>query len=192
MSEDLFIKQINQKDARAFHIFFSNFYSSLVAFAMEYIHEQQICEDIVQEFFIQLWESNHTFPSQNHLKNFAYTTVRHNCLNYIKHQSVEKKYVSYYLQHPENTDDIDLKIAKEELYRILFSIIKELPMRRQEIFKLYMQGNSNIQISQLLDIDTETVKSAKAEAMRYIRKRIEEILIVYIIILVKSSCIYIF
>lgn len=169
MDESLFIEQINKKDPKAFHNLFESFYNSLVAFASGYVDTRQTGEDIVQEFFIQLWENKCTFPNYNHLRNYLYISVRNTCLNYLKHCQVEQKYIDYSLLNPED-DDIDLKIAQEELYRLLFRVIEDLPARRKEIFQFYMQGKTNAEIAELLKISVETVKTAKKEAVCHIRK----------------------
>ena len=90
-------------------------------------------------------------------------------LNYLKHKDVEQKYISYSLLNREEDDELDLKIMQEELYRTLFRHVEELPQRRKEIFKLYLQGKTNEEIAVLLNVSSETVKTAKKESVRYIR-----------------------
>lgn len=171
MDKEIFIKQINRKQPEAFHYLFKNYYKSLVYFAMRYVDEREVGEDIVQEFFVQLWENESDFLSYNSFRTFLYNSIRNASLNYLKHKSVEQKYVSYSLLHQEGDDELGLKVMEEELYRTLFRFVEELPQRRKEIFKLYLQGKKNAEIAILLDVSPETVKTAKKESVRYIRER---------------------
>lgn len=181
INEDLFVKQINEKHVKAFHRLFERFYSSLVAFSLRYVPDREVGEDIVQDFFVQLWESDNFFPSYNHLRNYLYTSVRNACLNYLKHVQVEKKYIDYCLESTEEEEELDLSVAREELYRLLFQVIEELPARRKEIFQLYIEGKTNVEIAEMLNISTETVKTAKKESMRYIREKLGHLFVFLII-----------
>lgn len=175
MDKDEFLVRINRKDPEVFHYLFKNYYKSLVYFAMRYVGKQEVGEDIVQEFFAQLWESKSKYLSYNSFRTFLYTSVRNISLNYLRHKEVEKKYASYSLLNSEIDDELDLKMMEEELYRTLFRFVEELPQRRKEIFKLYLQGKKNEEIAVLLDISAETVKTAKKESVRYIRERMGNI-----------------
>lgn len=171
MDNKIFIEQINRKHPEAYHYLFKNYYKSLVYFAMRYVGEREVGEDLVQELFAQLWESESEYMSYNSFRTFLYTSVRNASLNYLKHKNVEQRYISYSLLHGESGDELDMKVMEEELYRTLFRYVEELPQRRKEVFKLYLQGKKNEEIAALLDVSPETVKTAKKEAVRYIRDR---------------------
>lgn len=180
VDKEILIKQINQKQPEAFHYLFKNYYKSLVYFAMRYVEEREVGEDLVQELFAQLWESKSKYLSYNSFRTFLYTSVRNASLNYLKHKNVEQKYISYSLESSETDDELDLKVMEEELYRTLFRLVEELPLRRKEIFKLYLQGKKNEEIAQLLDVSSETVKTAKKEAVKYIRERMGKLFFFFI------------
>lgn len=173
MNKEVFIEQINRKEPEVFRYLFKNYYKSLVYFSMRYVGNREVAEDIVQEFFTQLWENKTEYLSYNSFRTFLYTSIRNACLNYLKHKDVEQKYISYSLLNREEEDDLDLKIMQEELYRTLFQHVEELPQRRKEIFKLYLEGKTNEEIAVLLNVSSETVKTAKKESVRYIRGKME-------------------
>ena len=166
---------------------FKNYYKSLVYFAMRYVDEREVGEDLVQEFFAQLWESKSEYLSYNSFRTFLYNSVRNASINYLRHKSVKQKYVSHSQQHTRPDDDLDLQVMEEELYRTLFRFVEELPARRKEIFLLYLQGKKNKEIATLLDMSPETVKTAKKEAVRYIRERMKGIFLLFILLEIKLS-----
>ena len=51
------MRQINSKEPKAYREVFNEFYNSLVYFAMRYVERVEIAEDLVQELFVNLWES---------------------------------------------------------------------------------------------------------------------------------------
>ena len=89
----------------------------------------------------------------------------------MKHKSVEEKYLAS-LGGEVDEDDADLKIMEEELYRLLFDTIDELPEKCRNIFLLHLEGKGNEEIALLLKLSVLTVKTQKKRAMQFIRERL--------------------
>ena len=159
------------KQTEAFRELFSEFYNSLVLFAMGFVEQQDVAEDIVQEVFIAVWERDARYPTYNAFRSFLYNSVKNASLNHLKHKNVEEKYLAS-LNLENEGDDIDLKMMEEELYRLLFKTIDELPDKCRNIFLLHLEGKGNEEIALLLNLSILTVKTQKKRAMSYIRERL--------------------
>lgn len=169
-----FIKRINGKQRDAFHELFREFYSALVMYAMKYVAVQEEAEDIVQDVFVNVWEKKEEFLSYQSFRVYLYRSVRNACLNVTKHKQVEKKYAASKEMNPEIPEDGDYDWVKEEIYRELFKIVDELPLRCREVFLLSLDGHKNEEIAAQLHITLLTVKTQKKKALRYIRERMGE------------------
>ena len=169
--EEQFLQRINTKQTEAFRELFSEFYNSLVLFAMGFVEQQDVAEDIVQEVFIAVWERDARYPTYNAFRSFLYNSVKTASLNHLKHKNVEEKYLAS-LNLENEGDDIDLKMMEEELYRLLFKTIDELPDKCRNIFLLHLEGKGNEEIALLLNLSILTVKTQKKRAMSYIRERL--------------------
>ena len=169
--EEQFLQRINAKQPEAFRELFSEFYNSLVLFAMGFVEQQDVAEDIVQEVFIAVWERDAQYPTYNAFRSFLYNSVKNAGLNHLKHKKVEEKYLAS-LNLEDEGDDIDLKMMEEELYRLLFKTIDELPDKCRNIFLLHLEGKGNEEIALLLNLSILTVKTQKKRAMSYIRERL--------------------
>jgi RNA polymerase sigma-70 factor (ECF subfamily) len=180
MDDERLIERINQKDRRAFHDLFNEFYNSLVSFSTRYVGRLDVAEDIVQELFVKLWETERKYLSPAGLKTFLYTSAKHASLDWLKHKVVEEKYLS--MLGGESEDDLDLKIMEEELYRTLLQVVDELPRRCREIFNLHLQGKKNEEIATLLDLSILTVKTQKKKALRYIKERMGKLYILLVML----------
>lgn len=172
--EEDFIQRINSKKVSAFKELFNEFYNSLVLFAMKFVEQQDVAEDVVQDLFVFIWERDTTYSSYMGLKTFLYNSVRNNCLDYLKHRNVEKRYVSLLSSGTNEDDGLDDKIMKEELYRMLIEAINELPGRCREIFEYHMKGKRNEEIARDLGLSIMTVKTQKKRAVRYLKERLGE------------------
>lgn len=171
MDKESFVEQINRKAPEAFHVLFKEYYKTMVHFAMQFVRVVEDAEDIAQDLFVRLWESDAKYDTLNSLQTYMYTTVRNAALDVLKHRDVEKRYADYAARQDEADEGVDLKVMEEELYRTMYRYVEELPRRRQEIFKLCLEGKRNEEIARLLGVSTETVKTAKQEAVRYLRQR---------------------
>ena len=89
MQPDEFIDQINRKQMPAFRELFGTFYRYLVLYALRYVKQQEVSEDVVQEVFIAIWESDKKYNSYHGFRAFLYDAVKNRCLNYLEHQNVE-------------------------------------------------------------------------------------------------------
>lgn len=163
-----FIEALNRKEVNAYHTLFEDYYVSLVMYAMNYV-PQEVAEDIVQDLVTFLWEKHTIFPSVHAFRAFLYTSVRNRSINYLKHKKAEANYITR-LQVQEETAEQDVyDIMEEEIYRIFFKVIDELPERCREIFKLHLAGKKEEEIAALLHVSLSTVKSQKQKAFHRLK-----------------------
>jgi len=174
------IDKINAKDHATFHLLYKKFYKALVSYGITITENQLAAEDVVQEAFAHIWEKDVAFNDNTHLKTFLYNYVRNKCIDIIRHQKVEtnfaKKVTKEHQEHPEyNVDDNgNENFFPEEIYRQLFEMIDHLPNRQREVFLLYMQGKSNLEIANALGVGIETVKTQKKRGKAFLKKNLSE------------------
>lgn len=168
--EQAFISGINGKEEQAFHGLFVKFRNYLVLFAMRRVEQLEVAEDIVQETFITIWEGEKAFNSYPGFKAYLYDLVSNKCMNYLKHKTVENKYVSY-VKVTEKEYESDYNLMQEEIYRELNLVIKELPEKCRAVFELHLEGKKNDEIADLLGISVLTVKSHKQNALHVLKER---------------------
>lgn len=164
-----FLHRLNAKSEEAFHELFRQFHSYLVIFAERRVDNPKVAEDIVQEVFIEIWQSQKQYYSLPGLKAYLYEAVSNRCINYWKHRSVENKYLSQASYDQRQNNFFTLQ---EEVYRELYIAISELPPRSREVILLYTEGKSNEEIARQLDLSIETIKSHKKTAIRFLKNRL--------------------
>ncbi len=171
MKDDVFIQRLNANDKDAYHLVYTNYYKMLVVYAMGFIYEQEVAEDLVQDLIISIWEQDNNFQNISAFKSYLYNSVKNKCLNYIKHQDVKEKYADVLKStsthhHIDEDDDVE----EQEIYRQLFGIIDQLPERCKQVFEMQMQGKKNQEIADALEISIETVKTQKKRALKKLRE----------------------
>jgi RNA polymerase sigma-70 factor (family 1) len=174
MKPEISIEQYNRWDEVAFDLLYKNFFKALAGYAMQFVEEPKVAEDLVQDLFSVIWEKKMQFESIIYLRAFLYNSIRNASLDYLKHKNVEDNYMQELAKANKLykvSDAEDDTFFPEEIYRQLFQTIDELPQRCREIFLMYMDGKKNQEIAEILQISLETVKTQKKRAMITLRER---------------------
>ncbi len=169
INDDVFLEKINSQSPAAYHELYNEYYKALVIYAANFLATTETAEDIVQELFTTIWEKKISFISLQSLKTYLYNSTRNAALNYLKHQNVETGYIQYMLDTYKEITEEDTN--EEEVYRLLFRSIDQLPPRCREIFILHMEGKKNEEIAQALGLSIETVKTQKKRAVQFLKKQ---------------------
>lgn len=177
---DDILNGINNRDINAYKVLYKEYYRSLVVYAISFVDQKEIAEDIVQDLFSSIWERSMELQSLVALKAFLYNSVKNRCINHIRHNSVKNKYAEQFLNSPEEYTEFESAMEEEEIYRQLFLAIEELPPRCREIFELNLAGKRNDEIAATLNLSIETVKTQKKKAIRLLKGRISPILFIEI------------
>ena len=164
---------------------FKDYYASLVMYAMHYVR-QEVAEDIVQDLMTLLWEKDTYFDSISAFHSFIYLFIRNRSINHLKHQKAELNYINYRQGESISDESEVFQVMEEEIYRIFFNVIDQLPERCKEIFKfivshneccknifkLPLAGKKENEIASQLGISLSTVKSQKQKAFQRLKERL--------------------
>ena len=156
---------IKLTDEAQFRFIFDKYYISLCMFANQYVEDDALAADIVQECFVKLWQLRDDFMYVHQIKSFLYTSVRNKSLNELEHTKVMNEYAQKVIEMGKNSFFQD-KVIAEESYRILVDAIDKLPPQMKNIMKLALEGKTNPEIAEALNISGETVHSQKKIAYR--------------------------
>ena len=182
--EESFLQRINTKQPEAFRELFSEFYNSLVLFAMGFVEQQDVAEDIVQEIFFKLYTDKPAFDVVVALKSYLYLVTKNQCLNYLKHARIEQEYMSF-LKERETTTFFFNQIVEQELLALLSEAIQDLPEQTGQVFQLVMEGFDNAEIAEKLNLSIDSVKSHKKRGKQLLKSRLGDITV---ILLFLSNC----
>ena len=181
---DKIVSEIIAGDKNAFEWAFRQYYASLLNLASGLLKDDGLAEEQVQEVFIRLWEIRHTLKEDLKLFPYLLTSVRNRCLNQIKRNQVEQKYITYQQQHYRNEILNYEEDIEEEVIKKVQHSIKQLPDKCREVFHLSrFEGLSHKQIAEKLEISTKTVENHITKAMKIIRKELTLLVKILVVLL---------
>lgn len=173
-NEKYLLEQIKSGNHKAFEYLFNVYRPRLYGYAIRFIDDTEMANDIIQECYLNLWEKRKNLE-QTSLTSFLFTMVRNACLNYLKHKSIVENYQIEYLANIEGEEKLyytdfmmnsEYKLLYNELQEQIKQVLDKRPKRSREIFLMSrFQGLKNREISEKLQISTTAVEKHLSKAM---------------------------
>ena len=159
---------------REFEAFFNLHYPVMVGFALNYIHDKDQAEELVQDVFTNMWVKADGLKINSSVKSFLFTATRNACLNFLKHKKVELQYAGQYVHassHHENAVEYDELVGRLEL------AMNKIPEKCREIFELNrFEGKRYKEIAEELSLSLKTVENQMGKALKILREELGEYL----------------
>ncbi|OJV54241.1 MAG: hypothetical protein BGO31_12890 [Bacteroidetes bacterium 43-16] len=163
--------KLQEGDKKAYGQLFLSHYSSLCLFAEPYVGEES-AEDVVEDVFLKLLQSDFSFNDSAHLKAFLYRSVKNGCLDLIKTtvRQSERQF-AYAHEADEHEPGYVTHIIQTEAIRLLHQAVNSLPSQTAEVLKLtYLEGMSNQEAADELHVSINTIKTQKQRGLSKLRQ----------------------
>src|SRR5690606_14060968 len=153
---------------------FKQYYPRLSDFALRFVVDEDVAEDIVQDVFARLCEHHVQLPKANPaIKNFLYTSVKNACLNNLRHLQVVNNYTEAAKEMDTHQESSLEHIIHSEMVAALFEAIEALPAGCSLILrKGFLDGLKNHEIAAELGISINTVRSQKQRAIGLLKEQL--------------------
>ncbi|MBC9909329.1 RNA polymerase sigma-70 factor [Chitinophaga varians] len=169
----------DHNDDRLVEICFKNYYQALHRYAYGMLKNNDDAGDAVQSVFLKIWENKIQLIEEQGIRSYLYTAVHHHCLNVRRQQNIQKKRIGNY-QAPAIINMNQL-ISKESYDRIMRSI-DQLPEQCKQVFKKSrFEQKTYKEIAIELGISIKTVEVHMGKALRILRLRLSNILLITIL-----------
>ncbi|MFA8436306.1 MAG: RNA polymerase sigma-70 factor [Marinifilaceae bacterium] len=168
---------VNIKNEKDLEFLFTTYYAALTAFANKYTGDLDVSRELVQEFFIYLFEKREQLQIEQSVKSYLYQAVRNRCLNYLKKQKTEMQQKEDYRNEAyEDRVDFHDEIECVEFEQQIHSLIESLPDACKNIFKMSrFEGIKNDEIAQQLNISKRTVETQISKALKILRTEVKQL-----------------
>ncbi len=166
---------IKDDDRQALERLFKAYYNTLCNFAVNFVHDFDLAQELVADVFYNLWKERKALNIHSNMKAYLFKCVKNKCFS---HPELSLKYWESFEQNDRTHDPI-LEQTPETLY-----LYKELDTKYQEayellppqcklIFKLHkIDGLKYYEISETLSLSVKTIETQMSKALKLIRKSI--------------------
>ena len=165
---------LNQGEEKGMGYLFTRYYKPLVLWAASFLNNIPQSEDLVQDFFIRLWEKRtQTSLQATTFKSFLYTSVRN-----LAFDRMEKKDPLRHATDLKSSDKAweEYDTLEEEVLARVKNEIDKLPERSRQIMQcIYLQGLHYKETAAKLGISIATVNTLLVNALKKIRQAYPDI-----------------
>lgn len=173
VSDQEICELLKERKIGGMELLFKEYYKPLVVWAATFLHDTQRSEDVVQDFFVKLWEKSFVDKLQpDTLKSYLFTSVRNLALNQLDRIDPLRQAcdVARYESPWEEYDSFE-----DEVFRRVETEIGKLPPRTQEIIRsVYLKGMKYKEVADELGISVSTVNSLLVKALKKLRQTTEK------------------
>ncbi|WP_423127991.1 RNA polymerase sigma factor [Gaoshiqia sp. Z1-71] len=169
------LKRLKGGDMNAFQLVFAAYSQNLLHFTFSYLKDQYEAEEIVQDVFLRIWEIRKDIDEEKSFKSFIYRMTVNKVFNHLKHQVVRKKYEAYLSQSVQSFDESpEARLHYQELEEKIRGILQKLPEQQRNIFQMSrMDGLSNSEISDKLELSIRTVENQIYRANKFLKEQMK-------------------
>jgi RNA polymerase sigma-70 factor (family 1) len=170
-------KKYDTELKRKFEQIYSNYSGRIYNFVMKMTSgNTYVAEEITQITFVKLWEKLDALDTETTMLSYLYTIARNQFLNNCEHEMIENIYNNYILKSRSEQDNSTENTINEGFFSdFLMKAIDELPEKRKRVFILSkLEGKSNKEIAQELNISVNTVERHMTLALQFIKTKLRE------------------
>lgn len=165
---------ISQGKKEAFDTLFRKCYARLVNFAVFYLNETSLAEEVAADVFMALWQNRVSLCEVEKPENYLYIATKNRCLNVLRKNSIAKISVDeqpYLQNHLSENASEDLE--HRELHAKLNALVEALPEQRRLIFKMIKEDEFTArQTAEILHLSFRTVESQIYKAVKTLEEEI--------------------
>jgi len=176
IDEETLIQRFINGDQTAFELLFRFYYPGLVIFVSQIISDHDEAEEIVHDFFVNVWSARKNIQRSSSLKNYFFVSVKNRAFNYLKKEQIKEKTLGKLKELVENDFLFQPDLFVEsELQQQIVKAMEKLPARTREIFVMNrFNGISNDEIAAQLELSKRTVETQISNALKILREELKE------------------
>ncbi len=174
LDQDVLLDLLARKDNRAYQYLYQCCYVALKALANYYVKDNDVAEDLVQDVFISLLESDYKFKTENDIKYFLYSSLKNRCISHSRKQKVRDKYYRDVLSSQNEEEHFWDKVLEEDVYARLMAAIESLPPQCRLVMMMTLDGLKSSDIPERLHISVDTVKDHKSNGKKKLTAQLKD------------------
>ncbi|NIG55090.1 RNA polymerase sigma factor [Chitinophaga sp. Cy-1792] len=161
MPENIRWEQFQKGDTTAFELIFQEHWDALMRYTCSIIFDDAMAKDILQNFFLELWEKRSQLPVPRETRAFLLFLLKLRILNAMRREDIRSRHEnSFALLLQEHTNTTTDHIYYKQLYEELRENIHLLPPSVKQVFELSCFEHLSVpEIAARLGTSEQTVRN---------------------------------
>ncbi len=174
------IEELTQGNKKSFELLFLYYQPKLVYFLNGFIKDEELARDIAQDVFLSVWNNREKLNHLFSFKAYLFRIGKNAICNHYDHTLVHEKFEIHQLSRPLQIDSIEEGFYAKELQVLIEIAVGKMSSQRKLVYQLSkIEGLTNSEIAEKLNINKRTVQNHLSAALSEIRKAINYCIIFF-------------
>lgn len=179
--EEKHLEALYKGNQQAFEVLFLHYQPKVVYFLAGFIKDNELARDMAQDIFLSIWNNREKLPEIKSFKAYLFKMAKNAVCNYYDHLIVSEKYIAELLNYSSKAETTEELIFVNQLQSLIDAAVEKMPPQRKQIYTMSrVQGISNTEIANKLNINKRTVENHLTAALADLRKTIKIFIILFI------------
>jgi len=153
---------------------FLNYHDDLFRYGLKLTGDQDLVKDCIQDLFLKLWKNREHLRIVQSVKPYLFKSLRNHIVDTLELQKttlpLEDESLSY-LQLSYSHEDflINEQVTNDTRQQVITAINKLTPRQREAIYLRYFQDLEFETISQIMEMNVQSVRNTLQRAMQVMR-----------------------
>lgn len=165
--EKLLLSALGNSNRKAFAMLYNLYAGKCLHFVQSIVKDEDVAKDITHDIFVKVWIKRDVVSKVDNFSSYLFKMVRNAVMDSLESAVVQRRFLSESLAvSNELCSFVDEKISLDELQRLIFKTVSQMPKQRQKIFMLSrFKGIPNMRIAQMLGLNPRTVENHITNAL---------------------------
>jgi len=178
------LHRLKKNDTKVFTDIYNDYWKTLYISSYNLLKDKELCEEIIQDVFTDLWKAREKLEIRISLKSYLYACVRYKVFSEFRKNKIQKVELFEDLNQRFLYATPETKLMHQELVAQIETIVNTLPTRCQEVYRLSRNKQlSHKEIAEKLNISTKTVENHITHALKILTTALGNVLSIQLLFL---------
>ncbi|WP_405605785.1 RNA polymerase sigma-70 factor [Polaribacter sp. Asnod1-A03] len=164
------LQGIKNGDKRALTVLYDTYWKVLYISSYNLLKDKEVCEEIIQDVFIDLWNKQKELEIKVSLKSYLYACVRYKVFAEFRKNKIIRVELFEDIDRRLQYSTPETKMMHDELEIQIKLIVASLPDKCKKVYQLSRNEHlSHKEIAEKLGISIKTVENHITNALRVLR-----------------------
>ncbi|WP_136466101.1 RNA polymerase sigma-70 factor [Flagellimonas onchidii] len=182
-TDEALLGRLQMNDESALAELYDRYWDSAYLAAYNVLRDKKLCEDVVQEVFMDIWNRRKKIKVKSTFKTYFFSCVRYQVFAQIrKKEKTVRTELFEGLDHRIHHNCPESEYLYQELVEKINRTVAHLPKKCREVYILSRNEHlSHAEISVRLHISTKTVENHMTKALKILRNSVGSLLLAIIL-----------
>lgn len=170
LKDDLLIERLKNGDKKALTELYNAYWQSLFISSYNLLKNKELCEEIIQDIFIDLWNNREKLQIKISLSGYLYACARYKVFGQFRKKKITRVELFEDLNKRFHYATPESKLMYLELVEQINFVVETLPDKCKAVYKLSRDEQlSHKEIAKQLNISVKTVENHITNALKVLR-----------------------